>query len=695
MRQGPESSQRYMAKLDNKMNLDSLNEQQREAVLATEGPILIIAGAGSGKTRVLTHRIALLLEKGTDPHEILALTFTKKAAGEMRERIRAMVGKQASGLVMGTFHSVFVRFLREYHAYINFPDNFTIFDADDAENCLKTCIMEVLFGSSWNNKEETRNLSEDQKKERKRLLQVYKTKEIASRISILKNEYIVPNNYISDPSLQQQDKKKGYVQLGAIYEMYMKRCKRANAMDFDDILVYIYYLLDRHVEVAKTIARRFRYILVDEYQDTNTIQYDIIRTLSLGHGNICAVGDDSQSIYAFRGAKIDNILNFRRDYPSFRSFKLETNYRSTPEIVDAANRLIEKNDRRIPKVCTAYRKAGLPIDIKYLKNDREEARFIANLIRLRHNAGDCEYSDNAVLYRTNAQARAIEEAMLQAHIPYVIYSGLSFYERQEIKDVLAYIRLVVNRDDDEAFKRICNRPSRGISDATLAALMAAAAKDGRSIFATALEVQETLPQLKPTAVNAVDRFVKEINELAMETKPLDAYEAVKIMLEKSGLYEYYSKEKDDDGRKRTNNINELVNGVLYYVKDQRSGNTDDLPDESLPAYLENIALLSAVDQHADGNDDRVALMTSHCSKGLEFPTVFIAGCEEGLYPSLRTDSGQAQLEEERRLFYVSVTRAMNELILTCCGQRWQYGETSECEPSRFIDEMFPEEKQDN
>lgn len=677
--------------------LDKLNEQQRQAVLQKDGPVLIIAGAGSGKTRVLTSRIALLLRDGVDPHDILALTFTKKAAGEMRSRIETMTGAKATGLVMGTFHSVFVRFLREYHAYIGFPSNFTIYDADDAESCLKGCIMEVLFGPRWNDKELTKTLSEDEVKRRKHLIKVYKVKDVASRISLLKNDYIVPKDYMGDDLLRLSDRKKGRDRLGEIYDLYMRRCRTAGAMDFDDILVYMYFLITRYPDVAKAIAMRFRYILVDEYQDTNTIQYNIVTILSRGWGNICAVGDDSQSIYAFRGARIDNILNFSRDFPGYKTYKLETNYRSTPQIVEAANRLIEHNERRLPKHCRASRPDGTSIDIEYLQNDRDEARYIASLIKTRHDKEKAQYAAHAILYRTNAQARALEDALMRQHIPYVIYSGISFFDRQEIKDVLAYLRLVVNHNDDEAFKRISNRPVRGISDATLSSLQARAAVENKSLWETCPIVigENIVPgQKRKKAIDAIYNFVGMVGHLEQETAGMDALEAAEAILKESGLYEFYSKEKDDDGQKRTNNIDELINGIRYYLEDQRSGDTDDLPDESLAGYLENIALLSAVDRQDDKDNDKVALMTSHCSKGLEFPTVIIAGCEEGLYPSLRDDTTDFEIEEERRLFYVSVTRAMNELILTSCGERWKYGSPNPCEPSRFINEMFPEENEE-
>ena len=666
--------------------LDSLNEEQRRAVLAKDGPVLINAGAGSGKTRVLTSRIALLLRDGVFPQEILALTFTKKAAGEMRTRIKTMAGPAADGLVMGTFHSVFVRFLREYSAYAGFNPNFTIYDADDSASCLHAVINETLFGPEWNNKELNKFLTEDQKKERKAILQKYKTKEVASRISRLKNDYIMPKDYRNDPALASHDARAGRPLLGEMYETYMKRCRRANAMDFDDILVYMYFILERYPEIARSIATRFRYILVDEYQDTNAIQCSIVSILSQAWGNICVVGDDSQSIYAFRGARIGNILGFKNEHPGMRTFKLETNYRSTPEIVEAANRLITFNENRLPKVCRASRPSGKYIDVLYHKNDRDEARYIASDILNRHRRGK-PWSDHAVLYRTNAQARALEDAFIRARVPYVIYSGMSFFDRQEVKDVIAYMRLAVNRDDDEAFKRVCNRPARGISEQTLTALQVAASASDTTLA----QVIDNLPfntcGLKPAAMKALAAFQQLLCVLEQAAKENDALGAAEAIVKASGIYEHYDKEKDDDGRRRTNNIDELVNGIRYYIEEQREDAHDGPARIGLGDWLESISLLSAMDK--DDGGDKASLMTSHCSKGLEFPVVYIAGVEEGLYPSLRDDSSDFDLEEERRLFYVSVTRAKDELVLNSCDNRWQYGNMKECEESRFINEMLP------
>ena len=673
--------------------LESLNEEQKAAVLTLDGPVLIVAGAGSGKTRVLTSRIALLLENGVHPSEILALTFTKKAAEEMRSRIRKMAGPQAAQLVMGTFHSVFVRFLREWYSYIGFPQSFTIYDAEDAQSCLRTCIGEVLFGPDWNDKETNKALDDNEKKRRKRLWEVYKVKDVASRISRLKNDFILPKDYGETPEQIVEDNKLQHPEMGNIYELYMKRCRKAGAMDFDDILVYMNWLIESNPEAAKSIARRFRYILVDEYQDTNAVQYNIVRKLSLAYGNICVVGDDSQSIYAFRGARVQNILNFSLDYPGLKTFRLETNYRSTPQIVDAANRLIAYNATRIPKHCHASRPSGKDIQLEYLYNDRAEAKYIASAIALNHKTGK-PYSDHAILYRTNAQSRALEDALMKARIPYMVYSGTSFFERMEIKDVLAYMRLLANPSDDEAFKRVCNKPARGISEATLTWLTARAARDEKPVYEVAKSLRDDLQtDLKPKAVQAVTGFVGLIDNLIAMTARMGADDATFRILEETGIYELYKKEDDDDGTKRSNNIDALLSGVRDFVTEREmiydEGNAEELRT-SLSDYLEDIALLSSVDV-SDDDGDKVALMTSHCSKGLEFPVVFIAGVEEGLYPSLRDQNSAFELEEERRLFYVSMTRAKDRLILTSCESRWKYGETIECEPSRFIDEMAPDE----
>ncbi len=670
--------------------LENLNEEQKRAVLAKDGPILINAGAGSGKTRVLTSRLAMHIIDGVAPWEILALTFTKKAAGEMRDRITLMVGDKARQLVMGTFHSVFVRFLREYHDYITFPKNFTIFDQEDAESCLKSVIGETIYGPSWNDKEYIKSLSDEEKKQRKRTLEVtYKLKDVASRISSLKNNYIVPSQYRNDDQQVTYDIRIGRDKMPDIYEGYMKRCKRSNAMDYDDILLYTYFLMEKFPEVARQISSRFRYVLVDEYQDTNTIQYNILNYLTAVHGNICVVGDDSQSIYAFRGARIENILNFKNDHPNCQVFRLETNYRSTPFIVESANCLIENNQNRLEKRCFASRSGGKDIETQFPENDRLEARFVAERIIKAHKKG-ASWNNFAILYRTNAQARELEDAMMKKHVPYVIYSGMSFFERMEIKDVLAYMKLVSNHDDDESFKRICNRPARGISEETLNKLLAQASVTGMSLFQHAKNIDYDNCGLKPKPVQAIKAFVTLIEELDSRNTGNNAFETATDIVNTTGIYALYKDENDDDGQKRAKNIDELMNGISYYLDEQAeeyaNGDKEDTPKNTMSDYLENIALLSAVDR-TEKSEDSVSMMTSHCAKGLEFDTVFIVGAEEGLYPSIRKDTTDFDIEEERRLFYVSMTRAKNELIITSCLNRWKYGKMEECTPSRFLEEI--------
>ena len=678
--------------------IENLNDEQQAAVLQKDGAILIIAGAGSGKTRVLTSKIALLLRDGTAPQEILALTFTKKAAGEMTSRIREMVGESSRGLAIGTFHSVFVQLLRIYHQYAGFPDNFTIYDEDDSINCLKGCIGEILFGESWNDKQLLKALSDEQKAERKALMNIYKPKVVKSAISMAKNELITPNLYKDDEEIRYRNTKAGRPLMPQIYELYMKRCRRAGAMDFDDILLYMYHILSRYPEVLKTLAERFRYILVDEYQDTNRVQYEIVRMLASVHGNICVVGDDSQSIYAFRGAKIQNILNFRKDYPSLHTYRLETNYRSTSAIVDAANRLIAHNSERLPKTCVAVKGEGEPIIVKQCWDDRSEAQFVAAYINDGVHLFDEHYTDFAVLYRTNAQARALEDALIRERVPYMIYSGMSFFDRAEVKDVLAYMRLVVNPHDDEAFKRICNRPSRGISDVTLSTIAAAAARENVSLFTVSASAAPETTGLKPKACDALHKFNDMLSEIREKTVGMDAYDAAQVILEDSGIFEFYQNEEGEDGLKKSNNLKELLNSVLYFIKDQKDeyerGAKNGLPKVSLLDYIENIALLSNADTRDEGGE-KVSLMTSHCSKGLEFKTVFVVGAEEGLFPLVNDDSVAFDVEEERRLFYVSVTRAMDQLVVTHCESRWKYGQVTEGEPSRFIEEMGVKEENDD
>lgn len=670
--------------------LNNLNDEQKKAVLQMDGPILIIAGAGSGKTRVLTSKIAKLLYEGVRAEEILALTFTKKAAEEMKGRVRDMVGSLTKGLAIGTFHSVFIQFLRMYHEYVGFPEDFTIYDENDSESCLKECIGEVLFGPDWNNKKKMEEMSEEQRKFRKTMFSIYKPHVIHSTISYAKNELILPKVYKQDNDRTYIDAKNGRPKMPEIYELYMKKCRKAGAMDFDDILVYMAFLLKMHPEITRQLAGRFRYILVDEYQDTNMVQYMIVEQLASVHHNICVVGDDSQSIYAFRGAKIQNIINFQKRYPNMKTFRLETNYRSTTQIVDAANRLIAHNATRLPKTCVASRGLGEDITLEICEDNRDEAAYIANTIQDQILYNGAHYNDFAILYRTNAQARAIEDALMKTRVPYLIYSGVSFFERAEIKDVLAYCRLTVNPSDNEAFKRICNKPSRGISDATLSAILAVSARTGESLSEIAANATIENTGLKQKACDNLRAFAELMKEARGLCHDKNASEAIGIVIEKTGILDYYRSEEGEDGLKKSSNILELINSVDYFIVDRTQEWEDDLPDGPLRIglgdYLENIALLSNADTKG-GATEYVSLMTSHCSKGLEFRNVFVAGVEESLFPLIREDSTAFDEEEERRLFYVSITRAMNKLYLTTCNHRFKYGAYYDTEPSRFLSEM--------
>lgn len=672
--------------------LNNLNEEQKNATMQQEGPVLIIAGAGSGKTRVLTSKIALHLHEGVSPEEILALTFTKKAAGEMKWRIKKMVGEDSvRGLNIGTFHSVFVKILRQYHEEIGFPENFTIYDESDSESCLKECTGEVLFGIGWNDKETLKGVTKDEKAARKSILNYYKPHDIRGLISLAKNDMVSPKAYRSDSYRMERDRKNGRPKLVDIYALYQIKCFKAGAMDFDDILVYMEILLRKHSEVQKVLANKFRYILVDEYQDTNMVQYDIVRRLASVHRNICVVGDDSQSIYAFRGAKIQNILSFKDDYPEMKTFRLEINYRSTPQIVDAANRLIAHNENRIPKTCVSKRRPGDDILYKYCETDRDEARFVRNYIQAETKKYGTPLANFAILYRTNAQSRAFEDELIKAQVPYTIYSGTSFFERMEVKDVLAYLRLVVNPYDNEAFKRVCNRPARGISDATLAQLEAKATLQVEPLMSLAAEATTETIDVKEKACKALKDFAGLIYRLKEETAKMDAFEAAKRIIEAAGILEYYQKEEGDDGVDKSSNIHELLNSVKYFVEDATNEWENDLPvgepPTSVCGYLENIALLSNADTKEE-ETDHVSLMTAHCSKGLEFRTVFVAGCEDGLFPLIKENfSTKFDEEEERRLFYVSITRAMDKLILTSCKKRFRYGTFEELPGSRFVEEM--------
>lgn len=665
--------------------LEGLNSAQRDAVSCVDGPVLIVAGAGSGKTRVLTSRIAYILEKGTSPDRILALTFTKKAASEMKERIALMVGeKKARRLFMGTFHSVFIRFLREYSDFLDYPSTFTIYDTSDSVSAIKTCLKELQLDDK-----------------------IYKPKDVLSRISMAKNNLVTPDAYRRNPNVLQNDASAKKPRICDIYQLYAQKCKQAGVMDFDDILLNMNILLRDNQDAYESIAGRFDYIMVDEYQDTNISQYLILKKLSQFHRNICVVGDDSQSIYAFRGAKIENILNFKKDYPQHNIFRLEQNYRSTRTIVDAANSLIERNSSRIPKKCFSAGDEGEKIRLIQAYTEQEEASLIASSIVSRIHSEKAEYQDFAILYRTNAQSRALEEALRKRNLPYMIYSGNSFFERAEVKDMMAYLKLVVNINDDESFKRIVNKPARGIGDTSLAALNAAAVQNQTSLFKAAFMEDLDSYGLKNAAVVKIRAFCEMISKLSVRSVKEDAYTVATALAMESGLLMHFKSDTSIEGQSRTANVEELLNSVKSYIEEKKNEyfeemqaeglisdgvelSSADLPVVTLNDYLENVSLLSAVDieDDEDGNN-KISLMTVHSSKGLEYPYVFVAGMEENIFPSGGFMASESDIEEERRLFYVAMTRAKKAVQFSFSQTRMRNGKHESNSPSRFIREVDP------
>ena len=642
--------------------LEDLNDEQKRAVCQVEGPVLIVAGAGSGKTRVLTSRVAYILATQPDAR-ILALTFTKKAAGEMKERIALMVGdRQVRRVVMGTFHAVFVRFLREYAGALGYPDNFTIYDASDSQSAVKACLKEMGLDDK-----------------------IYKPREVLSRISMAKNNLITVSAYRASQEIQTQDHHTKRPRLGEVYERYQLKLKQSGVMDFDDILLNMNFLLRDHPDALDAIAGRFSHILVDEYQDTNQAQYLILKKLAQFRRNICVVGDDSQSIYAFRGARIENILNFKKDYPECKLFRLERNYRSTQVIVDAANSLIAHNEGRIPKECYAVGEDGEPIKILKAYTEQEEAVLIVSELMDRMRSARAQYQDFAILYRTNAQSRALEEQLRRRNIPYMIYSGNSFFERAEVKDMMAYFKLAVNTRDDESFRRVVNKPARGIGGKAMEAVEAVARQQGLPLFEAAREVPK------------VQAFCTMISGLSALVPVTDAWELAKKIADESGLYAFYKLDTSIEGLSRTANLEELINSVAQYVEERREEEEDYVAEGGRPGlytlddYLENVSLLSNVDV-ADDEDtnNKVALMTVHASKGLEFPYVFVAGMEENLFPSASMLSARPEIEEERRLFYVAMTRAKKAVRLSFAGTRMRNGKHESNAPSRFLKEIDPQ-----
>ena len=669
--------------------IDALNPQQREATLSTVGPELIIAGAGSGKTRVLTTRIALLLEQGVLPERILALTFTKKAAEEMRRRIAMQRGAEATRLRMGTFHSVFASMLRPYAHFLGFPQNFTISDEDDALSCLKRCIKSVLEKGRLPVEQRTKEMIE----EYKAIDNNYKPKAIMNRISILKNELISADIYANKPEFAALDTAARRPKFGEIFIEYRNACFRSATMDFDDILLYMDMLLANNPQVCSIIESYFDYILVDEYQDTNKAQYSILRRLTQRNKNICVVGDDSQSIYAFRGARIDNIFNFEKDYPGCKVVRLERNYRSTQNIVEAANRLIANNERRIPKKCFTQADAGEPITLVELPDEREEARYIADTIAIEKRRRKLQYRDFAVLYRTNSQSRAMEDSLIRHSIPYVIYSGTSFFERMEVKDQMAYFKLAVNPDDDESFRRVVNKPSRGIGEAAMSRLSEYGRNYGLSLWKVINNPMALYYiGLSNRAVTGIEGFRNTIQACVELAAEKSAYQAAYEISAMVGIYQEYKNENTEESCSRADNIRELVDSVRSFEDDVMTRNNDldeaNKQDATLAGYLQNVMLLSNADT-SDSDEDRVNLMTVHCAKGLEFPVVFIAGMEEDLFP-LNIDHTATEEEEERRLCYVAATRAKTDLILTRAEQRLRFGKRNRTKQSKFIEELMGE-----
>lgn len=646
--------------------LHHLNDIQRQAVEATEGPIMVIAGAGSGKTRVLTYKVAYLLEKGADAFNILALTFTNKAAHEMKERIIKLVNnKDSRNVWMGTFHSVFSKILRIEADKLGYPNTFTIYDADDSKNVIKAIIKEM-------------NLDD----------KIYQPGFVQNRISAAKSSLISPKAYLNDANIQMSDKSSGRPQIAAIYSAYNQRCFRASAMDFDDLLFNTNILLHNFPETLYKYQNKFKYILVDEYQDTNYAQYLIVKKLAADNENICIVGDDAQSIYSFRGANIQNILNFKNDYPDVKTFKLEQNYRSSQNIVNAANSVIYNNKNQIFKQIWTDNDIGEKISLIRATSDAEEGQLIAQSIFETKMNQQIEEDSFAVLYRTNAQSRAIEEALRKINIPYKIYGGISFYNRKEIKDLIAYFRLCINNKDEEALLRIINYPARGIGKTSLEKITIIANTNNKSIWEVLENINKFPNDFNASLRSKIDDFVTMIKSFSVQIKNKNAYELARLIAFSSGLYKELKEDTTPEGISRIENIDELLNGIKQF-SETPSENELEVSNgiRTLNEYLQEIALLTSVDVADKDNTKKVSLMTIHAAKGLEFPYVFIAGVEENLFPSQLSISSREDLEEERRLFYVAMTRAMHRLTISYSEKRYKWGNLTFCEPSRFIEEI--------
>ena len=646
------------------MLLEALNESQRKAVEYIDGPSLVIAGAGSGKTRVLTYKIAYLLQQGMKPWNILALTFTNKAAKEMRSRIGQLVGEDiARYLYMGTFHSIFSRILRREAEKIGYTSNFTIYDESDSRSLIKSIIREM-------------NLDD----------KVYKPATVHNRISMAKNHLILADDYAIDRNALQRDRDAKMPAVSAIYSAYAARCRQANAMDFDDLLTQTFVLFREHEEVRRQYAERFQFVLVDEYQDTNSVQQRIVLQLTQEHQHVCVVGDDAQSIYGFRGANIDNILDFQQMYDGTRLFKLEQNYRSTQRIVQAANSLIKKNERQIPKDVYSHNDEGERLVFKPAYSDKEEAIIVCNDIKRIKRTEHCEYSDFAILYRTNSQSRSFEEAFRKENIPYRIYGGLSFYQRKEIKDIIAYFRVVANPDDEEALKRIINYPTRGIGDTTVSKISACAMRNQTSLWNVICNPVHCGLDVNKGTLTKLQHF-RELISSFIDHVEMDAYELGTEIIKGSGISADLYSDSTPEAVSRQENLEEFLSGMQDFVQGRKEEGREQ--EVSLTDFLQEVSLLTDLDSEGEEDAHRVTLMTVHSAKGLEFPTVFVVGLEENIFPSPMCTNSKRELEEERRLLYVAITRAERHCILTCAKNRWRYGKMEFDTPSRFLRDIDP------
>ncbi|MCF8304316.1 MAG: UvrD-helicase domain-containing protein [Bacteroidales bacterium] len=652
--------------------LNDLNDEQRKAVEATEGPVMVIAGAGSGKTRVLTYRVAHLINKGVDPFNILALTFTNKAAREMKERNMKLVGSsEARNVWMGTFHSIFARILRKEGHRLGYPSNYSIYDTDDSKSLIKSIIKE-------------QNLDP----------KMYTANHVLGRISGSKSNLISADEYLEDPEIQTQDKMAGKPMLGRLYKIYQNRCFKASAMDFDDLLFNFNLLLRDFPDALSKYQRQFKYILVDEYQDTNYAQYLIVKKLAANNENICVVGDDAQSIYGFRGANIQNILNLQRDYPELRTFKLEQNYRSTQMIVNAANSIILNNKDQIRKTIWTQNPNGNKISLFRATSDTEEGRMVANAIFELEMNEHLPHEAFAILYRTNAQSRSLEEALRKINIPYRIYGGLSFYKRKEVKDLLAYFRLVINPNDREALLRIINFPARGIGKTSLEKIVIAANEQNKSVWEIIENINSIPIDIAPRIKAKVHEFVIMIKSFRAELKIKNAYDLAKHISSSSGIMKELYQDKTPEGLSRFENLEELLNAIKDFTEKEREP-TEDLVEienrqdgvRTLDEFMQDVALLTDADTDDKDDTNKVSLMTVHMAKGLEFPYIFVTGMEENLFPSMQSLGARESLEEERRLFYVAITRGEKGVALSYAQNRYRWGNLEFTEPSRFLDEV--------